>query len=319
VNVVKIASERSINRSFYYSSKIKGFKKELPLTSYSYNDIAPQLMRSDNTQFKTKSFICSDFLDLNCFKFIDVITDKFLKSYYYISNKGTIPLSPYDSCSFKKTEEENAEIFKKCPVHFYEFSDQQITNSYGFVFNNNITNSVIFNIIDKLSKCKFNLCFDYRLYKLIDNKPKVYYLSKSNIDEEPMHLFEYEVVDQVKGKNDKIYERLYKISFNNWLGIEFLDNIKSVNIDWIPSDYYNLSAYPQMFYRFFILTEGSKGRKLHLKNISFLNIKEKLGLVTENKSYISNFVKSILDILVLKKIVKKYELKYNSVTIHFKK
>lgn len=301
---MRIASERSINRSFSYINKIRGIKKTFPQVVFEYKK-ENCLLRETNRD-KVKIFESTDFITPDCFRMFDIITDKFLKNYYKIKNHGLIPTSPYQNCSIKNTSDDLNEILNKKEPIYLEFSDQEICDNYGFIFKK-ITNSTIYNLLNYISNIKFKIRYDCRVYKLInDNKIKFYYICLTNLNDNDnyLNLFNVEVLNQSVGKNEKIYERLYKLTFSSKLGISFLENIKSINIDWIPDEYYiKLNNNELIFYKIFILPQFNNTSL----SLSIFDVKERMGLITNDKSNIKFFTNNILNSLKTNKIIKDFK------------
>lgn len=306
----KVASERSVNRSFYYVNKELD-KIDNSICRYKY-DTNKCSLRCPEEFKKSIIFKTDNLLSVNSFKVIDIITDKFINLLYKRINNNNIPKNPYNEIT-KNSDYSNL-VKKNSPITI-QFIDSNICNDYKFIFNSRLTNFYLFNYIDELSKCNFNLIYDYRI---INEENKFMNYPIDNLGKNSVKLFDYKIIKEYKGKNNnKTYERTYELSFNSWLGLSFIENIKNINIDWIDEEVYKLSKMEQMFYRFFILTESSKKAKSHCRNFSLWKIKEKLGLLPLDKNYIIQFTKNILSKLKDQNLFESFEFNYDHVKITF--
>lgn len=304
----KVASERSLNRSFYYVNK-ELEKNENSICRYKY-DTDKCSLRCPEEFSKSLIFKSDNLLSINGFKIIDIVTDKFLKLFYKRINNSSIPKSPYNEIT-KNSEYSN--LIEKNNSFTLQFIDSELCSDYQFMFNDKLTNFKLFNYINEVANCKFNLIYNYRTNK----EDKFINYPIDNLDEQPVKLFDCKILKEYRGKNNKIYERSYELNFNSWLGLGFLENIKNINIDWIDEEIYKLTNMEQIFYKFFILTESNKRTKNHCRNFSLWEIKEKLGLLPLDKNYILQYTKSILKKLEKLDLFESFEFIYDRVKITF--
>lgn len=301
---MKIASERSINRSFCYVNKTRGTRLNLPISIFEYKK--EETLFKETNRDKIKIFEIDNFINIDCFKMIDILTDKYLKIFYKNNNDGEIPKSPYNYDSCKITEDELKKLLNKKQTINLEFSDQEICNNYYFMFNK-VTNSNIHDILMHLCETNFKLYYNCRVYKKFNNnKEKFYYFTFSNLNsekEEYQNFFNLEIIDENKGKNGKVYERLYRLKFESQFSKCFLQNIKNINIDWFPSEYYKLLTNNELiFYKFFILPFYN----LDTINISLYDVKSRMNIVSNIKFNSKRFTELILESLKQKNVIKNY-------------
>lgn len=297
---MKIVSERSLNRSLFLVEKVRGKESSFPMSKFQIEN-NPEKLKENQLPIEVIQF--SDFWNSDCFKFMDFIADFTLRKIYGNKNGGTIPKNPYEKTSIKNNEIFIQQIITNKALlsnRFFEFSDSWVLENYGNIFGS-ITNSEFFNILDQTSKCKFKLIYDYRYH---EEKSLKYHYNKYQSNFES--FFDYQILDKKVGKNEKVYERLYKLSFNSILGNLFISNLSMINYDWIDyKKYLELSKFEQMFYRFYIL---SKPKKIKIFYINYFNFKEKIGSLSKDKYSIKSILKQTLEGLKDKKMINDYKI-----------
>jgi len=190
--------------------------------------------------------------------------------------------------------------YKNLDIKKYEFklyfTDYNIREKYEFMEN--------------VPSRKINEMFEYTSnFKLKTNRYIIKYFKDIN-DRRCLNKFfnfdEFYSVFNIKSNSinnntsKRIHNRQYEIDFNTLLGCLYLNNIKSLNIDWVNVNTYKLSDKAQLFYRFFILPTFIK--KCDLMRIDVANICNRLGI-----DFNKNSVLKILDELKCFKFIKEYK------------
>jgi len=308
---VKIASERSMN---WIISPLKKYGNiiQLPFEFKKYHpfkSIKPYL-------------IMYGFWDIDCFNMMDVISNEFLNQYFSKKNGGYIPKNPYEALHINEQLNLNKDdlfninndiLNKKKKITRIKISDFEIKK---YSFFNHLSSNKIFDIMNKIMNCKFQLVYGVRNFLFLQNKKiKTNYINFNNLPESryknPDQFCLIKINKEHQKANKQIYEREYLIEFKTPLSFLFIRNLILINIDWIPEEVYLIKYKPaQYLYRFFFTHNNKKKIKLNLNDIKF-----RLNLKNSNINQIRNLVLKSIEELKNIGIVKKFDF-INDKNIH---
>ena len=111
-------------------------------------------------------------------------------------------------------------------------------------------------IIEKTSQVQLKIQYSLRSIKTFKKTQAFGYIPWSNLkDDRPWSkLFDYRVVNEIKGADGRILERIYKFGFKNPLGLAMIHNTICGGHWTMNSSLYGLSADAQLLYRYLIIT-----------------------------------------------------------------
>jgi len=138
----------------------------------------------------------------------------------------------------------------------------------------NWTSTKIYNLLKSTADCKFKINLMVRLFER-----NSFFLHKYSIKDFEC-IFDLKVVKEIKSKHtDRNYtmSRDYEIHICTPLGMVFLQNIMSLNYDFIDEKIYDLPPYAQFIYRKFLLHK-KRGTEIEVSNDEF---KEELSISTQ--------------------------------------
>lgn len=160
--------------------------------------------------------------------------------------------------------------------HWVRFDDKLFRK---FTSLNLGTNDIL-KLIHETSQVEFKLKFPVRMKEGKKLKEKQYMMNMFS------RLFEFGYMDkQIRSHDGAVRSREYFVTFNTMLGELFAHNLKTINYDWISSNFYNLPGSAQVFFRRFLIHNDFPKMSINLSNIV-----QKINLVDTN---ITNLIKTI--------------------------
>jgi hypothetical protein len=122
-----------------------------------------------------------------------------------------------------------------------------------------ITSSGLNEIISRTSQVKLKTIYQIRSIK--ENKKRKYFgwITFSNLsDQAPWwSLFDYRLLDERKGKDGRVIERIYKFGFNSSLSLGMIHNTICGGTWGMNPNFYKVSGDAQLLYRYLVIT-GSR-------------------------------------------------------------
>jgi len=303
--IMKLASEKSLNRGVFPVMCIKGKKVKYPF-EIKYKSLGfacgegfigpKQLMIMDviGTQLIHKMFGTNSFaarIPMSKDTRVKEMSGKYM-SYKLIKyftehlspiHEGKIPESWYSDDGklyhidkkFQRIKKPitliiNDGILKKEVPYFKRFSSLQISE-----------------MIKKTADCL--IVMNYPIRNFNGNDYKTFPFNTYRL---PSRFFSLiEITKSKLSKDSHVLEREYTIRLDTILGYLFQQNVASSYIDLIPGKFYDMSDYTQLFYRLLILPYFGK-----VKNpISIEEVKNRLVLKTRDTYMVRKMIKLKLD------------------------
>ena len=166
-----------------------------------------------------------------------------------------------------------------------------------------ISSAALKDIIEKTSRARLKASYSIRTVK-IDKKRKILgYKTWSNLSESNTwsKIFDYRIVDEVKGTDGRILERIYKFSFKSPLGVAMIHNT-ICNGSWsVNPALYQVSADAQLLYRYLVITGGRR------KNNTSEYLAHRLGWREKQKSRIIQRLKILFEEMRVADLIQSYE------------
>ncbi|WP_155303619.1 hypothetical protein [Desulfosarcina widdelii] len=123
-----------------------------------------------------------------------------------------------------------------------------------------LSSAELYNVIDRTSTARLKVNYSVRTIRASKkNRQFLGYSNWSNLgtDQQFSKLLDYRLLDEVKGADGRILERVYKFGFMNPLGLAMIHNTICGGSWSINPVLYQLSADAQLLYRYLIIT-GSR-------------------------------------------------------------
>ena len=154
-----------------------------------------------------------------------------------------------------------------------------------------ISSGALNEIIEKTSQARLKLNYHIRSIKTEKKRQFLGYTPWSNLgdDHQWSRIFDYRLLNEVKGADGRILERIYKFGFKNPLGVAMIHNT-ICNGHWsINPALYDLSADAQLLYRYLVIT-GSRS-----KNNTYEFLAHRLAWREKQKSRIIQRLKALFE------------------------
>jgi len=284
-----IMCERGIHRATYAATPIQRASSKFPKIV---------------SNFGKNECIIHNRWDSDCLFIMDILATKFIE----ITYQNIIPRG-IDEIKFKQSKEKlesnlsagNLQHFISTKSNIWGISMTDSDLKSQFYPLQSFSSLRISKAIDKISNCRFNLTYPVRVY---DSESKRFQTHRfSNMDSDPCSFFTSRA-EVVKEHGRGISERRYFIEFDTVLGILFIMNCYSMNIDWIPLDLYDKSPYTQLLYKMIILQRKQCGIE-HTTNY----IRNKIGLERNRDRHSVDIIRSSLHDLKNMKLIKSWDSK----------
>lgn len=273
----KIKSNRSINQSLNVISK----KNKLPFSFKPFQNL-----------------IVHNKWDSNCFMILDILTDYIYHKHYQHINPNSC-YSPDVQSRIPFVSFEDFEEFRNDNKFEFLIPDKELFSMYPFLKKYSSTN--LFDIFTKTSDCCFSLDAPCRFFTGKNGTQKV---EVRNINIDCKNIFNIEVLKEIKYSDDtRVKNRIYKVCFVNIFGIIFMQNILSLNFQFINTRLYNLSKTTQNIYRKLILHKNMKTIQ-----ISFLSLKIALSYENNNSTICNTIFENCFKELVEHKFIESFEI-----------
>jgi len=257
---MNLISERSINRSLKIIDG-RGKKFEYP---YEFDD----------------NLIVTSNWHMDNFMILDIISNTFVSKFWNKLNLK-IPKTPYDDNVLYFTKHLTKETMKDInnienkTCFFIDIEDKELFVKYKELLKYNSTQ--LYDLFKSTSECKFKIKYPVRVYDIETKKYKIEIYN--NFDYEFENLFDIEIIDEKRSKSNKLFGLSYKISFNSRLSKLFINNLISVNYDWLDFESYSLKNTSQLLYRKYLLTNTKKIKNFEINYDDFVSV---LGLNVNN-------------------------------------
>jgi len=185
------------------------------------------------------------------FKILDVISDIIYRSIYPIGDErpktsnssmvyDTLVITR-DNINYKINERppcNNGLMTEVFPMKF-TFTEKELYINYPFL--RKYKSEQLSNLFKKTSECKFKGVFNVRVKNSTDRRKKKYALVTCSIDSFES-IFDIEIDKNIKNKE-------YTLEVSSKLGHIFVQDIKTLNMDYMNSSFYTLPEYAQCLYR----------------------------------------------------------------------
>ena len=309
---MKLATEKSFNRSICPVINIKGKPVEYPLrvkyknfgflcpngimgpkqmmimdiigttlihreySNHSYHDRIPT---SNDKRVKLKS---SEFMSYKLLKYVGENLS--------LSNTGLIPKGWYGSNNLYDIDKTHRRI--KEPFGL-EVDDGLLRKELPFL--RKYSSCQIRDMIVQTSECSLLMNYPVRFFD-----GKIYQTFPFTNNHFPSKLFTIHKIFPTKtSQNNHVLARAYHILFDTLLGYMFAQNVISCYTDLLPGNYYGMSDYSQLFYRFFVRPYFNE-----VKNpISIDEVRRRLVLKTADTYMVRKVINRILKELALNHLI----------------
>ena len=166
-----------------------------------------------------------------------------------------------------------------------------------------ISSEALNNIIKKTSRAKLKVNYSVRTIKSIKNRQFLGYSNWSNLsgDQPWSKIFDYRLLDEARGADGRILERVYKFGFMNPLGLAMIHNTICGGSWSVNPALYQLSADAQLLYRYLIIT-GSRR-----KNNTAEYLADRLAWRETQKSRIIQRLKVLFEEMLKAELIQSYE------------
>ena len=166
----------------------------------------------------------------------------------------------------------------------------------------------LYDVIDKSSKARIKTVYSLRVIK---EKRKQKFFGWENIsnlcDENAWSsLFEYKLLNEKRGKDGRIIERIYKFGFNDLFGISMIHNTICSGTWSVNPNFYDLSGDAQLLYRYLIIT-GSRAKNHRIDYIG-----HRIGWREKQKSRLKSCIGRLFEELKQAGLIVSYDQRHNS-------
>ena len=277
-------SERGINKAIPVLTKKRGAEVDFPL-------------QWDDEKTGHKCSVNNGYWGARNYMLMDAI------GYFYLLKEGgdKVPKDPseifQDLESIQKRETEldkNSNATALEPNHLLLSDDdiKRIENSKHWVrFDDrvfrkftslNLGTNDILKLIHETSQIEFKLTYPVRIRENKKPKEKQYTMNMFS------RLFEFGYIDKhIRSHDGAIRSREYFVIFNTILGELFAHNLKTINYDWISSNFYYLPGSAQVFFRKFLIHNNFPKIPINLQKIV-----RKINLVDTNVTNLLNTIET---------------------------
>lgn len=166
-----------------------------------------------------------------------------------------------------------------------------------------ISSEALKNVIDRTADARLKVIYSVRTIKSIKNRQVLGYSNWSNLgDDQPWSkIFDYRLVDEVKGADGRILERVYKFGFMNPLGVAMIHNTICGGSWSVNQALYQLSSDAQLLYRYLVIT-GSRR-----KNNTAEFLAHRLAWRETQKARIIQRLKNLFEEMLKAGLIQNYE------------
>ena len=170
-----------------------------------------------------------------------------------------------------------------------------------------LSSSALKDIIEKTSCARLKVSYSIRTVKT-DKKRKILgYSTWSNLSDSNdwSKIYDYRVIDEIKGNDGRILERIYKFSFKSPLGVAMVHNTICGGSWTVNPTLYQVSADAQLLYRYLVITGGRR------KNNTAEYLAHRLGWHEKQKSRIIQRLKILFEEIRVAGLIQSYEASEN--------
>lgn len=166
-----------------------------------------------------------------------------------------------------------------------------------------ISSGALNEIIEKTSRARLKLNYHIRSIKTQKKRQFLGYTPWSNLaDDQPWSkIFDYRLLNEIKGADGRILERVYKFGFMNPLGVAMIHNTICSGSWSINPALYDLSADAQLLYRYLIIT-GSRS-----KNNTLEFLAHRLAWREKQKSRIIQRLKALFEEMLKAGLIQSFD------------
>ena len=124
-----------------------------------------------------------------------------------------------------------------------------------------ITSAGLFEIIDKTSKVQLKMNCPVRMIQSKGRRKFLGWDNWTNLKESASwtKIFDYRLLEEIKGSDGRVTERIYKFGFNTPLGVAMIHNAICGGTWAINPNLYQVSGDAQLLYRYLVIT-GARGK-----------------------------------------------------------
>jgi len=122
-----------------------------------------------------------------------------------------------------------------------------------------ISSAALKDIIEKTARTRLKVSYSIRTAKIDKNRKILGYSTWSNLSDSNTwsKIYDYRLVDEIKGTDGRVLERVYKFSFKSPLGVVMIHNTICGGFWSVNPALYQVSADAQLLYRYLVIT-GSR-------------------------------------------------------------
>lgn len=217
-----------------------------------------------------------------------------IRGFLAYMNENKLEIIPQEIC--RKSFEEDPDEFGKMRREIdYSLSDTFLRKNLPIL--SKFSSKQLHDLILETANVKVRMIYPMRYYDLKSKKYDNFIFTNHR----ESSFFRIDQVENIRtSKNGNVLARRYHIRYDTILGYIFVQNSLSAYVDLVPMKFYEMSEYSQLFYRIFILPyyNGVKN------NLSIDKIRMRLGWKTRDVYALRKMIKRILDELESEKFIK---------------
>lgn len=170
-----------------------------------------------------------------------------------------------------------------------------------------ISSAALKDIIEKTARARLKVSYSIRTVKTDKNRKILGYCIWSNLSDNNAwsKIFDYRIIDEIKGNDSRVLERVYKFSFKSPLGVAMIHNTICGGYWTVNPVLYQVSADAQLLYRYLVITGGRR------KNNTAEYLAHRLGWREKQKSRFIPRLKILFEEICEAGLIKSYEASEN--------
>lgn len=214
----------------------------------------------------------------------------------HVNESGSDLIAP-DFCMQSLEDEINCDRIRA--VVEFAFSDSVLMKKIPYL--NKYSSKEFHDLLVETSELRLSMRYPTRYY---DIEKKDYSNFDFNTYSNPSRLFRItDITNSKVSKDNHILRRTYFLRFDTILGYLFVQNCMSSYMDLLPTKFYDMSDYAQLFYRILILPwyNGVNSR------LNIEQIRSRLALKTKDRHMLRKVIKRILEELKRQTFIKDFK------------
>ena len=153
-----------------------------------------------------------------------------------------------------------------------------------------LSSAALNEVISRTAASKFKLIYPLRVIRTVTKKQHFGWQNLTNLGEgaEWSGLFIYRLIDEKKGADGRVTERIYRFGFNSWLGLAMIHNTICGGHWTVNTKLYEVSGDAQLLYRYIVIS----GARTNNQRIDYLG--HRIGLRETQKGRLNEMIKCLL-------------------------